>query len=152
MIKTNTGDLLKVILEEHVDVTNELKNLRQFWEQVDQLGQGPQYEEMGARVRQFREQLTEHFADEERGGYLKAALLKLPQFENQAKNLRKQHEQFLDKLDSLDARLHKCEDEFRCWQDVRKEIEEFIDQLQKHEVAETAIVETAINEEIGRFD
>ncbi len=152
MVKTNSGDLLKVILEEHDEVSSQLSDLRQFWEQVDQLGQGPQYEEMGARLRQFRQQMSEHFADEERGGYLKAALHKLPQFEKQAENLRKQHSQFLDKLDSLDARLHKCEDEFHCWQDVRNEIEDFVEQLEKHEIAETAIVESAINDEIGQFD
>ncbi len=152
MVKTNSGDLLKVILEEHDEVSSQLSDLRQFWEQVDQLGQGPQYEEMGARLRQFRQQMAEHFADEERGGYLKAALHKLPQFEKQAENLRKQHSQFLDKLDSLDARLHKYEDEFHCWQEVRNEIEDFVEQLEKHEIAETAIVESAINEEIGQFD
>jgi hemerythrin len=152
MTKTRPQTLLQMLLDEHQELCKQIDELRQFWDEVDELGQGPKYEEMGSRVRELRELLAKHFADEERGGYLAPALERSPQFRVQAEQLKRQHQQLFDTLNRYIDRLQTCESTFHCWQEVRTEFEDFLRRLHEHEAAETAIVETASGNEISTAD
>jgi len=135
---------LQSLQDEHRGLSKQIADLKLFWREVNELGQGPKYEEMGMRVQVFRELLASHFANEERGGYLAQALNRAPEFAERAKQLEQQHQLFLDDIDRFIARLQTCDSAFHCWQEVREEFDDFLQRLHVHETEETQIVETAI--------
>ncbi len=143
MAESPPDRLLKALQSEHDEVSEQIANLRAFWSEVNELGQGPKYEEMGSRVRNLRELLANHFACEERDGYLAPALKRAPRYTAQADQLRREHPQFLDSIDHIVNRLQSCESAYQCWQEVRTEFEDFLQRLQDHEAAEISIVEAA---------
>ena len=144
MIETRPQALLKMLSEEHDVLGKQIDDLRQFWAEVSQLGQGPKYEEMGYRVRDLRNALAKHFVNEEKGGYLAPAIAVVPKFTASAKELELQHKQFLNTLDRFIERLAECESAYHCWQEVRGEFEDFLRRLHEHEAAEMSIVHSAI--------
>ncbi len=152
MTETKKQTLLQSLLDEHKSITDQINDVKHFWSEVDELGRGPKYEEMGAHVRNLREVLAKHFADEERDGYMAPVLKTAPHFVEQTQKLKQQHQQFLDALDHYIDRLEKCESAYHCWQEVRTEFEEFLTQLHEHEAEETRIVQSAAGSEAGSND
>jgi hypothetical protein len=96
--------------------------------------------------------LSEHFAEEERGGYLKSALTVAPEFSAQAAKLRPQHTQFLERLDHLITRLHESETSWTYWRTSRDDVEAIITDLREHEQCENAIVQSAFEQDRGTND
>lgn len=132
--------MLQVMSEEHDVLHKQIEDLRQFWNEVSQLGQGPKYEEMSGRVERLREILADHFANEERGGYLADAVDTAPRLSESAKALEWQHAQFLNSLDRFIERLAKCESAYSCWEEVHAEFEDFMQRLDQHEADEMSLV------------
>ena len=150
--KTIPKELFETILQEHRQLMQQINGLRQFWSEVNELGQGPKFEEMGSRIKELRDSLTAHFEDEECDGYLAVALDVAPRFTQQASELQRQHQQFLEVLDRFIERLQTCDPSIHCWQDARQEFEDFLDQLREHEQAENTIVQSAFTEDLSSGD
>ena len=150
--KTIPKELFETILQEHRQLMQQINGLRQFCSEVSELGQGPKFEEMGSRIKAFRQSLAAHFEEEERDGYLAPALDVAPRFTQQASELQRQHQQFLEVLDRFIERLQTCDPSIRCWHDARQEFEGFLDQLLEHERAENTIVQSAFTEDLGSGD
>ncbi len=144
MSEKRPQELLQMLSDEHDVLLKQIADLRQFWSEVSQLGQGPKYEEMGHRVRRLREVLAAHFASEEQGGYLAPAVDAAPRFSASAKQLESEHAQFLHTLDRFIGRLAQCESAFHGWQEVRTDFEDFMRRLDQHEAEEMSIVRQAI--------
>jgi iron-sulfur cluster repair protein YtfE (RIC family) len=142
---------LHSFLKEHQEVARRIAELRQWWSELDSLGIR-KFGEMAFRVHELRDLLSEHFAEEERDGYLRAALAAAPQFMRPAANLREQHAQFLERLDHLIAQLQQCEPESRFWRESRDELEQLIVDLRRHEQSENAIVQAAFEDDLGTKD
>ncbi len=140
MAASQTDDFLQMLSTEHVEISKRVSDLRRFWSEVNELGDGPKYEEMGARIRQLRDHLAEHFELEEQGGYLASAIQRAPQLAEQAEQLKQQHQQILDTLDNYSSRLQACGESYQCWKDVLVDIEQFLDLLHEHESTEAAII------------
>lgn len=141
--------MLQVMSHAHDVLRKQIADLRQFWSEVSQLGQGPKYEEMGGRVKRLRDILADHFASEERGGYLADAVNTTPRLSESAKALESQHAEFLKTLDRFIERLAECESAYHCWEEVRTEFEEFMRCLDQHEAHEESLVrEAMVNGEI----
>jgi iron-sulfur cluster repair protein YtfE (RIC family) len=128
---------------EHDELLLEIADLKQFWSEVNELGQGPKYEEMGTRVEHFRERFRQHIAEEERDGYLAPALAVAPRFASKADELKQQHQRLLDALDRFSQQLQNREAAYHNWEEVHAEFEEFLTQLREHESAEMAILRGA---------
>lgn len=152
MTETSPHDLLQAMLQEHRELMQRIADLKHFWEEVNELGQGPKYEEMESRVRELRDQLATHFVHEERDGYLAPALEAAPRLSSQAEQLQKQHLEFLNLLDHFIGKLQACESAFHCWQEVGVEFEEFLKRLHEHETAEIMLVQSAFEDDIGSAD
>ena len=142
---------LHAFLKEHQEVSRRIAELRQWWSELDSLGIR-KFGEMTFRVQELRDLLAEHFAEEERDGYLRAALAVAPQFARPAATLREQHPQFLERLDHLIARLQQCEPESRYWRESRDELEQLVVDLRQHEQSENAIVQAAFEDDLGTKD
>jgi iron-sulfur cluster repair protein YtfE (RIC family) len=133
----------RALQKEHDELHEEIAGVQQFWTEVNELGRGPKYEEMAARVQQLRERLRQHFAEEERGGYLAPVIAVSPEAASQVEELKQQHHQFLDDLDGFSERLQDPESLFHNWDEVSAEFEEFLSQLREHESAEMALMREA---------
>ncbi|QDT91527.1 hemerythrin domain-containing protein [Gimesia algae] len=125
----------------HRNITDAISELRTFWIEVTEIGCGPQFEEMGARLYRFRNQLASHFDEEEQVFY---GLEKAADTTSREKlqQLRDEHHIFLDRL--TDAAEHlKCDCEhltFVDWEKMGDELDDIIDRLADHEVAETELI------------
>jgi hypothetical protein len=140
MTSSQTNTFLQTLSSEHVEISKRIFDLRRFWSEVNELGYGPKYEEMGARVRELRDFLANHFAHEEEDGFLAYALKRAPHLTEQAEHLKRQHQQILDSLDTYTSRLQACEQSYQCWRDVLMDIEQFLNLLHEHESTEAAII------------
>jgi hypothetical protein len=149
--ETEPLDSLQAFLKEHQEVGRRLAELRQWWSELDALGMR-KFGEMAFRVQEVRDLLAEHFAEEERGGYLSAALTRAPEFSRPAETLREQHAQFLERFDHLVARLRESEPSSQYWRASRDEIERLVADLRQHEQSENAIVQAAFENDLGTND
>lgn len=149
--KTVSSHSLRWLLEDHLVLRRRIAEMRQWWAELDELGL-PKFGEMGTRLEELRDLLAEHFADEERDGYLAAALAAAPRFSRKAEELREQHGQFLEDLNNFINRLKASECGFTCWHEARDEFEAFIQRLGEHDRAENEIVQTAFGEDMGTSD
>ena len=142
---------LHAFLKEHQELGRRMTELRQWWSELDALGMR-KFGEMAFRVHEVRDLLAEHFAEEERDGYLSAALAAAPQFSRPAETLREQHAQFLERFDRMVARLRESEPSSQYWRALRDEIEQLIADLRQHEQSENAIVQAAFESDLGTND
>jgi iron-sulfur cluster repair protein YtfE (RIC family) len=152
-MSTESGSLnaLHSFLKEHQEVARRIAELRQWWSELDSLGIR-RFGEMAFRVQNLRDLLSEHFAEEEKDGYLRAALAAAPQFARPAATLREQHAQFLERLDQLIVRLRQCDPESCYWRESRDDLEQLIADLRQHEQSENAIVQSAFEDDLGTED
>ncbi len=148
---TRDRSTLNAFLKEHQELARRVAELRKWWTELDELGIR-KFGEMAFRVQELRDLLAEHFADEERGGYLGSALAVAPQFASQAATLCTEHAQFLERLDHLVARLRDSEATSNYWRASRSEIEQVIADLRRHEQRENAIVQAAFEQNLGTND
>jgi hypothetical protein len=75
-----------------------------------------------------------------------------PHLFRRAEALRKQHQEFLDDLDEMTARLTASPVEYASWGEACCEFEEFLSRLQAHERAENEIVQTAFENDVAAVD
>lgn len=148
MTATQTRDIAPDLLQEHTDLNHRIDALRDWRTQLCQLGQ-PRFGELGVRLAAIRDVLTQHFAAEEEGGYLSAALKAAPQFTKQADNLRRQHGDFLEDLEEMVERLTATPALYASWAEACQEFDEFLTRLRTHEHAENEIAQSAFENDVG---
>lgn len=135
---------------EHTLLLARIEELRQFWREVCELGDGPKFGEMASRVSNLRSLLQGHFADEEHGGYFASVLKVAPRFTDEARQLQAQHAEFLECLDQLIECLRKSQ--CGSWQNVCDGFEQFVEDLRKHERREHDLLQTVFNQDDGEGD
>lgn len=145
-----THSTVEAFLSEHRELLRQIVEMRALWFEVDQIGEGPRFADMSHTVRSLRTTLAEHFQNEECDGYLSSALQIAPRFTEKADELQGQHSKFLEMLDEFASRLDDCG--FECWDDVGKQVESFVSDLQQHETEENRIMQSAFNDDVGSGD
>jgi hypothetical protein len=149
--KTRMVVSLHTFLEEHQNLTRRIAELRKWWSELDALGVR-KFGEMAFRMQELRDLLADHFEKEERGGYPVSALAVAPQLSAQAADLCRQHPQFLDRLDTMIARVRDSEPSSDYWRTGRDELEQLLADLHSHEGSENTIVQTAFQVDVGTKD
>lgn len=140
------GDLLA----EHQELMQKIADMRKFWHEVDELGQGPKCEELADRVAEIREHLRLHFEAEEKDGYLDPALSIAPRYAEEAASLRAEHVTLLQSLDDLGKELQTGDSEH--WNAACERVEAFTKALVHHEHRENGIMQAAFNDDGGAGD
>ncbi|HBN77828.1 MAG TPA: hypothetical protein DD473_18865 [Planctomycetaceae bacterium] len=127
----------------HEEIHEAINELKTFWDEVNQYGQGPKYEEMSLKLSQFRSLLANHFVEEQ---YFLLSLIKRGARINQAQygQILEEHTVFLERLADDIERLESGTHRFRNWASVWDEFDDIIDQIAVHEVAEQDMITAAV--------
>ena len=128
-------------MQEHGTLHESIDELRTFWVEVNEIGYGPKYEEMGIRINEFRKVLTDHFRKEEDQLFKMVVEDCEPIVAEKVKHLCEKHVELLKRLedDSLQVKWNRVS--FANWECVRDELESIMDSLADHEAEEHAILE-----------
>lgn len=102
-----------------------------------------------ARLTAARADLRKQFAFEEEDGYMRAVMERAPNRERAIEVLRAEHRELAEALDSMvqAAALVVAAEEA-----LRGEVKSLINQVQKHEAAENALVQDVFSLDIGTED
>ncbi len=138
-------------LEEHRELMQHLSRVQQWCHESTEADTN-RFEIFSTQLEDLRETLMEHFQEEEDGGYLSPALEVAPRFSRDAQELLQQHQEFLNRLDSLVNQLKSDQQGADVWSGVQAEFDEFLVNLRKHEGAENAIVQSAFGDDVGTGD
>lgn len=103
------------------------------------------FETVVARMKELRDRLQAHFAQEEEGGYLDEAVSRAPNVAAQAAALQRQHQRFVELGDQIIERAGAAKDWRHRWNELGPEVQRFIARLVAHEEAENALLAKAFN-------
>jgi|TARA_R100001480_G_scaffold58717_1_gene71711 hypothetical protein len=131
----NTHEHLQYLLDEHEQILSHIKDLNQWWTELDEHGL-PKYGEMGTRMEGLRDLLSRHFNDEEQEGYFKPLMDEEPGFCIMVPDFREQHNEFLTRLDDFSARLKQPVPPFKNWNEALEELKSLLAQLRTNEKRE----------------
>lgn len=146
-----TDVLAAAFLDEHRELMGLIAETQAWCHDVGSDDQ-TRFQKFANLLQNLREQLVAHFIDEEEDGYLGSALDVAPRFASQAEKLQQQHQQFLDQLDTLVARLKAADQPVNCWDETQSEFDSLIRDLRKHESAENSIMQSAFGDDLGVGD
>lgn len=138
----NTHEHLQYLLDEHEQILSHIKDLNQWWAELDEHGL-PKYGEMGTRMEGLRDLLSKHFNDEEQEGYFKPLMDEEPGFCIMVPDFQEQHKEFLTRLDDFSVRLKKAEPPFQNWNEALQELKSILAQLRDNEKREIERVREA---------
>jgi hypothetical protein len=96
--------------------------------------------------------VKEHFALEEQGGYFADAIRRAPHLEATAVELQAQHEPLLESLEALRALARLGVKSQAGWIRLQSELDQFADELLKHEAGERSLLQRAYDQDIGAGD
>ena len=91
-------------------------------------------------LRQVREELEHHFAQEESGGCLDEAVLRCPGLSGKLSRIELEHPQLLQHVDRLIAQALDCDQSMENRLTLEREFDELCRQLDVHEAAENALL------------
>ena len=97
-------------------------------------------------------EFPEHFALEEKDGYLAAALAAAPRYHRKAETLRKEHAKLCETIYALIDRARRAERSPEAWDELQGEVGQLAARLFAHEEAENDIVESAFLDDLGAGD
>lgn len=110
------------------------------------VGSDPMRLDLGARVARLQSELAEHFAEEERVGFVPQALARAPRLSRRARDIVLQHERLRVALSRVAAKLQRSTTD---WEDVERSFLDFTDALREHERAENALIDEALKDDLG---
>ena len=99
-------------------------------------------------VEAFQEAMEIHMSAEEKGGYMHELVELHPELARKAATLKEEHSKFHTALATLLAAARKGEDAAG----LRSQIQDFLTEVYEHEVAETDLVQEALQRDIGPAD
>lgn len=94
----------------------------------------------------LRDRLARHFQQEENGGYLEEAIVRVPQIAAQATTLQRQHGEFLATANTMLDHARSTEAAPLVWSALKTDYDLFAKRLNAHEAAENALLSRAFNE------
>ena len=146
---SDAREKLQTMQMEHRQLLHQAAAPLTRWNQINH--PGPEdFKETRSRLGALRDQLSAHFADEERDGYLAEALAAAPRFSARAAQLCQEHKEFLEELDRLRRSLRV--DEPESWKEARSDFERLVANIRKHEGSENAIVQAAFGDDVEAAD
>jgi iron-sulfur cluster repair protein YtfE (RIC family) len=132
--------LLEAFAREQDSAHRKIAQWREWCRELCEMGD-PRFGEMGTRLEQIRSDLSRHFTHEDRGGCFGKIAAAHPELAERIARIEAQHEELLGDLDEMIERLETCEPGFSSWGDARTAFESFLNRLEQHERAESAVLD-----------
>jgi iron-sulfur cluster repair protein YtfE (RIC family) len=112
--------------------------------------------ELLATLRDLRDHLREHFAQEEAGGFLEESVTRMPRLSKAVDAVLAEHPGLLAELDDLIEVVERADIDAgvppQDWVRADHALNEFIQHLLAHERNENAVVQEGYNEDLGLVD
>lgn len=143
--------ILGHVLAEHQDLFNRLTMARRAFA-ADAPLTAEEFATLQACLASLRDHLREHFAQEERGGFLEEAVARMPRLGTAVAALVAQHPTLLAELDKIIASLPSSTGSAVAWQQAGQAFAEFAAHMMGHERSENAVVQEGYNEDLGLVD
>ena len=96
----------------------------------------------------LREYVIHHFSQEESGGWLEEAVVRMPKLAHELTLLENQHQPLLTQLNQLVDKVPTGESTLSAWKHTAEEFEQFVRDLFAHEAGEEKILQIGLNQEI----
>jgi hypothetical protein len=91
-------------------------------------------------LRQVRDELAHHFAEEERDGYLDVVLRRCPSLLNEVRRIEAEHPQLLTGVDRLIALAMDCDQSVQMLISLAREFDDLCRHFDAHEAAENVLL------------
>ena len=95
------------------------------------------------QVRRLQDIIQRHFREEDAGGCIDEAVARAPYLRGRAGEIESEHPRLLDKIQSIAERLGRLTASTTQYDRLRREFEEFVEELRRHEAAENQLLEEA---------
>ena len=102
-----------------------------------------------ACLQELRRHLAEHFAQEERGGFLEECVARMPRLSTAVRSILGQHPALLAELDGVIRQLESGPADTAAWTRTDQAFEVFSAHMTAHERRENAVVQEGYNEDLG---
>ncbi|MFM8803385.1 MAG: hemerythrin domain-containing protein [Planctomycetia bacterium] len=147
--------ILGHVLAEHRDLFNLMLSVRSTF-----AADGPPTLELRTALltclKELRRHLAEHFAQEERGGFLEEAVTRVPRLSAAVRSILGQHPALLAELDALIREFENTPLQAAAWaaawSRADRAFEVFSDHMTAHERRENAVVQEGYNEDLGLME
>jgi len=103
-------------------------------------------------LRQVREELAHHFAEEEGGGCLEEAVSHCPTLSADSRRIEAEHPQLLQSIDRLIAQAKDCDQSVETRIELERGFDEFCSQLNAHEAAENVLLRQGFGANLNSSD
>ena len=100
----------------------------------------PSFNGVARVLARLREELEQHFAQEEGGGCLDEAVSRCPRLAGEAKRIEAEHSQVLAEIDRLVAQTHKLPPTHPNQLALQREFDRLYQKLREHERAENTLL------------
>jgi iron-sulfur cluster repair protein YtfE (RIC family) len=140
MNQSQQRQLLEAFAREQGAVHEKIAQWREWCRELCEMGD-PRFGEMGTRLEQIRNDLSAHFNHEEQCGCMGEVVAAHPELAGRVTQIETQHEQLLNDLNEMIARLESEEPAYASWGEARTAFESFLNRLEEHECAESAVLE-----------
>ncbi|MEI6257637.1 MAG: hemerythrin domain-containing protein [Planctomycetota bacterium] len=140
--------ILSHVLGEHRDLFRLMSCVRSAFAEADELTLG-RCACVLESLHHLRDHLHDHFAQEEKGGFLEEAICRVPRLSAAVQSIISQHPGLLAQLDELINALDASSEPTPAWSRAGHAFETFSEHMTAHERAENAAVQEGYNEDLG---
>jgi len=138
---------------EHRELHSAIERIHQVLDETREIDASIQrISEVTALITALRDRLARHFEQEENGGYLEEAVMRVPQIAPQALILQRQHGEFLSAANAMLDHALSPDAAPSVWANLKADYITFAKKLNAHEAAENALLSRAFNEDSGLED
>jgi iron-sulfur cluster repair protein YtfE (RIC family) len=134
----------KTITREHGKLSNRLSALLRVLAERQRKSV-----EVALDLEHLKDELLQHFHDEEEGGFFEGIVERAPRFSERIALLREEHERLLEHLRQLQTKADITTATPDWWEDVARSFRDFSCDLMRHEHRENTILQEAYGVDIG---
>lgn len=138
---------IREVHRQHARIVRHIEDLEErLADAQGSVGSDPMRLDVSARVARLQSELAEHFAEEERVGFVPQALARAPRLSRRARDIVSQHDLLRVALSKVAAKLGRSTTD---WEDVERAFLDFTAALREHEKLENALIDEAFKDDLG---
>lgn len=143
--------ILGHVLAEHRDLFHLLLSVRSAFAATGPLTPD-RHADVLASMHELRDHLRDHFAQEERGGFLEESVTRIPRLSAAVRSILGQHPGLLAELDRVIGDLEGSPGDPGAWARADRGFAAFSARMTAHERSENAVVQAGYNEDLGLME